>query len=206
MTKDDDSTDLPTIKARWKDQLKLLREVRKVAFDHRVLHLESLLEKYKTDVEEGDSTDKEAHAARKDKVKRVKRIINTEGMRKPYRIIKSVMKPAPSGSLSKLFVPVSPKLPKIAACFCDPDGTLSKDQLIAMAKFDKDSVNYETILESDVMEKELHAYNHQWFRQAHETPFGHGELFDFVGFDGLTEQTDAIIIGECISHMGIPMN
>ena len=114
--------------------------------------------KYKTEVAEGDSTNKEAHAARKDKVKRVKRIINTEGMRKPYCIIKSVMKSTPSGSLSKLFVPVSPKLPKIAARFCDPDGTLSKEQLIAMAKFDKDSVNYETILESDVMEKELHEY------------------------------------------------
>jgi hypothetical protein len=44
LTKDDDSNDLPTVKARWKDQLKLLREVRKAAFDHRVLHLESLLE------------------------------------------------------------------------------------------------------------------------------------------------------------------
>ena len=119
------------------------------------------MQKYKTEVAEGDSTNKEAHAARKDKVKRVKRIINTEGMRKPYCIIKSVMKSTPSGSLSKLFVPVSPKLPKIAARFCDPDGTLSKEQLIAMAKFDKDSVNYETILESDVMEKEFHAYNRQ---------------------------------------------
>jgi hypothetical protein len=65
-----------------------------------VLHLELLLEKYKTDVEEGDSTDKDAHAARKDEVKQVKRIINPEGMRKAYRIIKSVMKPAPSGGLS----------------------------------------------------------------------------------------------------------
>ena len=107
LTKDDDSTDLPTVKARWKDQLKLLREVRKAAFDHHVIHLESLLKKYKTEVAEGDSTDKEAHAARKDKVKRVKRIINTEGMPKPYCIIKSVMKTTPSGSLSKLYVPVA---------------------------------------------------------------------------------------------------
>ena len=48
LTKDDDSTDLLTVKTRWKDQLKLLCEVRKAACDHRVLHLESLLEKYKT--------------------------------------------------------------------------------------------------------------------------------------------------------------
>ena len=41
---------------------------------------------------------------------------------------------------------------------------------------------------------ELHAYNRQWFRQAHNTPFGHGELYDFVGFGGLTEQADAIIL------------
>jgi hypothetical protein len=54
--------------------------------------------------------------------------------------------------------------------------------------------------------KKFHAYNRQWFCQAHETPFGHGELFDFVGFDGLTEQADAFIRGECSSHMGISMN
>jgi len=152
-----------------------------------VLHLESLLEKCKAELADGDSTDKKAHVARKDKVKRVKRIINTEGMRKPYRIIKSVMKTAPSGSLSKLFIPVSLKDPKVAARFCAPDRSLSKLQTIAMAKSDKHLVNYEAILESGVMEKELHAYNHQWFQQAHETPFGHGKLYDFVGFDGLTE-------------------
>jgi hypothetical protein len=157
LTCDDDSNDLPTVKARWKAQLKLLREVKKEAFDHRVLHLESLLEN-KADLADGDSTetDKETHAARKDKVKRVKRMINTEGMRKPYRIIKSAMKSAPSGGLSKLFVLVNPKDPKVAARFCDPDGSLSKLQLIAMTKSNKHSVKYETILESDVMKKELH--------------------------------------------------
>ena len=103
------------------------------------------------------------------------------------------MKIAPAGSLSKHFIPVSPKDPKVAARFCAPDGSLSKLQTIAMAKSDKHSVNYETILESGVMEKELHAYNRQWFQQAHETPFGHGELYDFVGFDELIEQVDAII-------------
>ena len=74
-------------------------------------------------------------------------------MRKPYCIIKSVMKIAPAGSLSKHFIPVSPKDPKVAARFCAPDGSLSKLQLIAMAKSDKHSVNYETILGSDAMEK-----------------------------------------------------
>ena len=112
-----DPNDLPmTVKARcWKEQLKLLRdEVRKAAFDHRALRLESL----KAELADCDSIDKEAHTARKDKAKHAKRIINTEGMRKPYRIIKSVMKTAPSGSLSKLFVPVSPKDPKLAARCC----------------------------------------------------------------------------------------
>ena len=114
-------------------------------------------------------------------------------MRKPYRIIKSAIKTAPSGSLSKLFVPVSPKDPKVAARFCDPDGSLSKLQLIAMPKSEKHSVKYETILESDVTEKELHAYSRQWFRQAHDTPFGHGELYDFDGFDSLTEHTNSFV-------------
>jgi hypothetical protein len=53
LTEDDDSTDLPTVKARWKDQLKLLRQVRKAAFDHHVLHLESMLQEYKADLAAG---------------------------------------------------------------------------------------------------------------------------------------------------------
>ena len=56
---------------RWKAQLKLLLEVRKEAFKHHVLHLESLLQQYKADLEAGDSTDKDAHAARKDKAKHI---------------------------------------------------------------------------------------------------------------------------------------
>jgi len=63
------------------------------------------------------------------------------------------MKTATSGSLSKLFVPVSSEDPKVAARFCDPDRSLSKLRRIAMAKSNKQSVKYETILESDVMEK-----------------------------------------------------
>jgi hypothetical protein len=114
-------------------------------------------------------------------------------MRKPYPIIKSAIKTAPSGGLSKLFVPVSPKDLKVGARFCDPNGSLSKLQLIAMTKSNKHSVRYETILESDVMEKEVHAYNRQWFQQAHDTPFGHGELYDFVGFDSLNEHTNSFV-------------
>jgi hypothetical protein len=56
------------------------------------------------------------------------------------------------------------------------------------------------------MEQTLNDYNRSWFRQAADTPFGHGDLFNLVGFEGLTEEADAILRGDCIDYMGIPMS
>ncbi|KAI2513930.1 hypothetical protein MHU86_314 [Fragilaria crotonensis] len=75
-----------------------------------------------------------------------------------------------------------------------------------MAQSDKTSVEYKTLLDcDDAIEDELLRYNRSWFRQAKDTPFGHGELFDMVGYNGLTETASAIIKGDCIAHLGIPM-
>jgi hypothetical protein len=49
-------------------------------------------------------------------------------------------------------------------------------------------------------------YNHNWFRQAKDTPFGSGDLFDLVGYDGSTEEASAIVSSSCMSYMGIPMS
>jgi hypothetical protein len=54
------------------------------------------------------------------------------------------------------------------------------------------------------MEETLNAYNRSWFRQAADTPFGQGDLFQLVGFDGLTEEADAILRGDCIAYIGHP--
>ena len=75
-----------------------------------------------------------------------------------------------------------------------------------MAQSDKNSVEYETLLDPAEIEAELLRYNHAWFRQAADTPFGHGELFDLVGFSGTTPDADAIHNGECIESLGIPMS
>ncbi len=82
---------------------------------------------------------------------------------------------------------------------------MSPAQLIAMAQSDKTSVTYDTILDCDAIEAKLTAYNKAWFRQAKDIPFGHGELFDLVGYDGLTEQATAIVEGECMDYMRISM-
>jgi hypothetical protein len=67
-------------------------------------------------------------------------------------------------------------------------------------------VEYTTLLDADAIEEELINYNRDWFKQAAETPFGHGELYDMVGYSGLTDEADAIVEGDCIEYLGIPMS
>ena len=57
------------------------------------------------------------------------------------------------------------------------------------------------VLDCSTMEQTLNNYNQSWFRQAADTPFGHGNLFNLVGFEGLTEEADAILHGDCIDYM-----
>ena len=94
----------------------------------------------------------------------------------------------------------------MAARFCNPDGSVLPEQLIAMAKSGKTSLTYDTLLDCAAIENELLRYNREWFRQAQDTPFGHGELFELLGYDGLTEEATAIVSGTCIPYMGIPMS
>jgi hypothetical protein len=76
-----------------------------------------------------------------------------------------------------------------------------------MAQSDKASVTYDTLLDYEAIENELLRYNsREWFRQAKNTPFGHGDLFDLLGYDGLTEEATAIVSGSCTQYMGIPMS
>ena len=124
-------------------------------------------------------------------------------MRKPYRHINLAIPSSHRSGLSKLFVPSGIKDSKVAARFTNADGTLLPEHLIAMAQADKSSVTYDTILDCDRIEQELLRYNRKWFRQAAETPFGHGELFQLLGYDGLTAEADAIISGTCIPYMGL---
>ena len=196
-------TDVSAIQQYWKASIKLLRKVRDAAHDYRTVHLMATLTSYQNQTF-GEDEDHLANANRT-KINRIKRLINIENMRKPFRSIKASVGASLGGGLSKLFVPSRSKNKKVAAKFCNPDGTLTRAQLISMAQFDKTSVDYDTILDCDVIEAELLDYNRLWFRQAEETPFGHGELYDLLGYSGLTEEATAIISGECIAHIGPPM-
>ena len=110
-----------------------------------------------------------------------------------------------NGGLSKLFVPSSVKNQVLAARFCDEDGQVSPAQLIAMAQSDKTSVEYATLLHCAEIEAELTRYNRKWFRQAKDTPFGQGELYNLIRYDGLTPQATAIVEGENLDDFGIQM-
>jgi hypothetical protein len=61
-------------------------------------------------------------------------------------------------------------------------------------------VEYTTLLDADAIEEKLINYNCDWFRHAAETPFGHGKLYDMVGYAGLTDEADAIVEGNCIEY------
>jgi hypothetical protein len=192
---------LALVKTKWKEAMATLKKVRNSAFDYRATHLHSNLEMYQS----LPITGRDNAAANNNKIRRIRQLLNTEQMRKPFRAIRSSTSAARPAGLSKLFVPVSVKNNQVAAKYCQPDGTLSKANLIQMAQADKLSVEYKTLLDCDEIEHELLTYNRSWFRQAQDTPFGHGELYEMVGYDGLTEEADNIVSGFCIAHMGIPM-
>ena len=202
---DDLGDDATAVKAKWKEAVKLLHDVRNLAYDHRAVHLLGTLAQYQnmaSSAEELTAAESKEYA---EKIRRIARLINIENMRKPFRSIHASMSATHAGGLSRLFVPSGVKNLKVAAKFCDALGNVSSSQLIAMAQSDKNSVDYTTVLDCAVIEEELTKYNREWFRQAKDTPFGHGELYDLVGYDGLTETATAIVDGECVEYMGIPM-
>ena len=194
---DDWTSDAALLRIRWKSALKVLREIRKSSFDHRAVHLTTTLAHYEN---------QESNSELKVKIQRLKRLINIERMRKPYRHINLAIPSTHHSGLSKLFVPSGIKDKKVSARFANKDGTLRPEHLIAMAQADKHSVTYDTILDRASIEQELLRYNITWFRQAADTPFGHGELFNLLGYDGLTAEADAIVSGTCIPYMGIQMS
>jgi hypothetical protein len=202
---DDTILDSATLKVKWKEAIKILRTVRNTAFDHRAVHLMGTLESYHS--REFSKAEIKAGAQKENniKIRRISRLINIESMRKPFQSIHASLTPTHAGGLSKLFVPSGIKNHKVASKFCDAQGHVSAAQLIAMAQSDKASVEYSTLLDCDAIDEELTRYNREWFRQAKDTPFGHGELFDLVGYDGLTETATAIVDGDCIEYLGIPM-
>jgi hypothetical protein len=75
-----------------------------------------------------------------------------------------------------------------------------------MVQADKHSVTYNTILDRACIEQELFRYNRTWLRQAADMPFGHGELFTLLGYDGITAEADAIVSGTCIPYTGFPLS
>ena len=196
-------TDVPTIKTRWKDAIKLLRTVREKAYDHRAVHLQAILAHYSNLQFAEDESGADEN---KTKIARIRQLISIENMRKPFRNVHSMVTTFKGGGLSKLFVPSGVKDAQVAARYCAPGGTVSQAQLIQMAQADKYSVEYTTILDYDAIEDELLQYNQAWFRQAADTPFGHGDLFDMVGYSGITDEADAIIEGDCVEYLGLPMS
>ena len=196
-------TDIPELKLKWKAAQKLLRTVQDKAFDYRAVHLRSSLEQYLNLTFADDESGADEN---KTKIERICRLINIENMRKPFRCIKSQVSPIHGGGLSKLFVPSGVKDKNVATKYCEEDGSVTRSQLIKMAQTDKNSVEFNTLLDADEIELELLRYNHDWFRQAADTPFGHGELYDMLGYSGFTEEAHVVAEGDCIAHLGIPMS
>jgi hypothetical protein len=203
---DNDSNDHNYINQKWKSELKNLRMVRKAAYDYRTIHMDRVIQQYQEAASLLSPDDTQGIKEIRKKIRRVERIISNEQMRQPFRLIKSATRDNFAGGLTKLFIPTHAINQKAASRFSNLDRTLTRDQLWALARSDKNAVAYETILDCATMENTLNAYNRSWFRQAADTPFGHGDLFNLVGFDGLTEEADAILKGECIEYMGIPMS
>jgi hypothetical protein len=117
---------------RWKAQLATLKTIRNDAYDYQVVHLQATLATY----EALDPKGPVSQSATKFKIQRITRLLNTERMRRPFRAIHSAVSTLQTAGLTKLFVPTKAKNPKVAAKFCQPDGSLTKANLIPMSQAD----------------------------------------------------------------------
>ena len=151
ITVDDNGTcDSKEVQQHWKDALKSLKIVRKDDSANQENHLLDLLNEYEAEPEvEGN----------KEKAKRVLSAIMSNKMQQVFQQINLQTKKLQTGSVSKIWVPVSVKKPTVAARFCDENGHVSRENLIEMAKSSCNSVNYETIVESNAMENNLLRFN-----------------------------------------------
>jgi hypothetical protein len=165
--------------------------------------MEELIHRYELDLA---ATKCEVESAEiKVKLKRAVKTQKAEAMQEPFRIVNSSVKPRNSGAVTKLWVPHTAKDPKVAARFCEPYESLTAEGLIKMAQSDYHSVNYTVEMDSGKIEKLLLSYNSDWFRAAAISRFGHGEWYDIVGYDGLTQEADSILNGDYVEHCGMPM-
>jgi hypothetical protein len=191
------------VRATWKECLCRLKSTRKKDDEWRFNHMEELIHQY--EIESASTICEVTSAEIKVKLKRAVKMQKAEAMREPFRIVNSSVKQRNSGAATKLWVPHTAKDPKMAARFCEPDGSISEAGLIKMAQADKNSVNYRVEMDSDQIEKLLLSYNSKWFRAAASTRFGQGKWFDIVGYDGLTHEADSILKGDYVDHCGMPM-
>lgn len=134
---DASGNDVTDVKTKWKESLSILKKIRNSAFDYRAEHLHSNLAMYQALDPQGNDN----IAANHGKIRRILQLLNTEQMRKPFRTIHSSMSTTRLVGLSKLFVPVGGRNQNVASKFCQPDGSLSKANLIQMAQSDKTAVH-----------------------------------------------------------------
>ena len=73
---DNQTSAVEAITIRWKAALKDFREVRASSFDHRAVHLKTTLTHYENQASSSEI---------KEKIKRIKRLINIDYMRNPFR-------------------------------------------------------------------------------------------------------------------------
>jgi hypothetical protein len=126
---DNDNHDIAYITKQWKSELKNLKTVRQAAYDYRSIHLDRVIQQYQDSASLLSPDDTQGLYDIRKKIRRVERIISNEQMRQPFRIIKSATKGTFTGGLTKIFSPTHAINHKAASRFCNPDGTLSREQL-----------------------------------------------------------------------------
>lgn len=98
------------------------------------------------------------------------------------------------------------KKQKVAARFYEPDGSITNKNLIKIVQSNKQSINYTIIIDGNQIEALLLKYGHSWFQQVSTTPTGHGEFFDTFGYNGLTNEADALLQGKYLDQTSMSMS
>jgi hypothetical protein len=155
---DDSTQEFHIVKARWKASVRELKKIRVLAYEYRQNHLQATLQLYEDMLMKPPPYDFLVEDIRQ-RISRIKQLMGVENLRRPFRRIRSAISDASVGSISKLLIPCGSRDRRTHSLFCNPDETLTKEQLLRMAQYDKNAVMYETIIDPLAIERELLFYN-----------------------------------------------
>jgi hypothetical protein len=166
------------IRAHLNASNRTFRAIQTQSIPIRLRTYQELLEQYQ------DDTDPNTKDDSRRKAKIVRNTIDGESIRKVFGNLRSIVKPSESSTLSKILVPTNTML--------DLDHS-SSYRITQESSIE--TIQWETIIDRDQIDRHLLQYNRDSFRAASSSPCGHGIIHDALTFSSLSPESEQILSG-----------